>query len=99
MSARPSMYLPRAPQLRRGEVLGAADVEDDLLAAGDEVDGGGELLHGVGGDDDGDGAPSAHQRAHQKCMRARTIRAPSTSADFAVRRGRFVKNSRATGLD
>ncbi len=55
MSARPSMYLPRAPQLRRGEVLGAADVAHDLLAAGDEVDGGGELLHGVGGDDDGAG--------------------------------------------
>ena len=53
------MYLPRpldrVAQLRRGEVLGAADVEDDLLAPRDEVDGGGELRDGVGGDDDGAG--------------------------------------------
>src|SRR5258708_38505546 len=51
------MYLPRpldrVAQLRRGEVLGAADVEDDLLAPRDEVDGGGALRDGVGGGDRG----------------------------------------------
>src|SRR5258708_40323048 len=54
-----SMYLPRpldrVAQLRRGEVLGAADVEDDLLAPRDEVDGGGELRDGVGGGEHGAG--------------------------------------------